>query len=161
MMADAGEKAGVGPMAAVAGTISELVGNDLGEFSKDVIVENGGDVYIKSASDRIVSLYAGDSPLSEKVGLKVLAQDTPLGVCTSSGRVGHSLSMGSAHAVCIVSRSTALADAAATSTGNVIKGPADIEAGIEYAKAIDGVLGVVVIAGDKLGAWGTVELVRL
>jgi len=160
-MAEAGKAAGVGPMAAVAGTISELVGRDLAGLTSEIIVENGGDIYISSSKERKVSLYAGDSPLSEKVALVIRPEDTPLGVCTSSGRVGHSLSMGSAHAVCIISRSTALADAAATATGNVVKGPGDVDAGIEFARGIDGVLGVVVIAGDRLGAWGKVELARI
>jgi len=158
MMADAGRAAGVGPMAAVAGTISELVGRDLSGLTSEIIVENGGDIYISSAKERKISLYAGDSPLSEKVALVIRPEDTPLGICTSSGRVGHSLSFGSAHAVCIVSRSTALADAAATATGNVVKGPGDVEKGIEFAQKIEGVLGVVVIAGERLGAWGKVEL---
>src|SRR4030042_1905049 len=45
-MAAAGAKAGVGPMAAVAGAIAEYVGKELLEFSPEIIVENGGGVFI-------------------------------------------------------------------------------------------------------------------
>jgi len=160
-MARAALPANVGPMAAVAGTFSELVGEALLAESSQVIVENGGDIYINSSSERVVALYAGDSPLSGKVGINIKPGDTPLGVCTSSGRVGHSLSLGKAHAACIISKSTPLADAAATTVGNVVQGPGDVERGIECARSIEGVLGAVVIAGDRLAAWGQVELVKL
>jgi ApbE superfamily uncharacterized protein (UPF0280 family) len=157
----AAKKAGVGPMAAVAGAVSEFVGRDLLKFSREIIVENGGDIFIKSDRDRIVGLYAGDSPLSNKIGLKILAADTPMGVCTSSGRIGHSLSFGNAHAAVILSRDTLLADAVATAVGNKVKEIKDIEKAIGFAKSIDGVDGVVIIIDDKIGVWGNINLVKL
>ena len=144
----------MGPMAAVAGAISEFVGKGLLNFSSEVIVENGGDIFMQSQSDRIAGIYAGDSPLSQKIGLKIPAEDTPMGICTSSGKIGHSLSFGKADAVVILSKDTALADAAATAVGNIVISAGDIQKGINFAKMIEGVLGVVVIVEDKLGAWG-------
>jgi len=160
-MTRAARAAGVGPMAAVAGAFSEVVGEALCAESGQVIVENGGDIYIRSDVKRTVAVYAGDSPLSGKVGIAVQPEDTPIGVCTSSGRVGHSLSLGRSHAACIVSASTPLADAAATAVGNIVRGPSDIDRAVEFAKGISGVSGALVIADDKLGAWGRVELVSL
>jgi len=160
-MAAAAEKAGVGPMAAVAGVFSDLVGEALLAESSQVIVENGGDIYIKSAMPRVVALYAGDSPISGKVGIKISPEDTPIGVCTSSGKVGPSLSLGRAHAACVLSGSAVLADAVATAVGNAVHGPDDVEKGLAVARSIEGVTGAVVIAGDKLGAWGKVKLVKL
>ena len=96
--------------------------------------------------------------LSNKIGLEINASDTPLGICTSSGMVGHSLSYGKADAVTVVSKSTPLADAAATAIGNVIKQPSDIPKGIEMAKRTDGLKGVVIITGDSLGLWGEIKL---
>ncbi|MHB8174313.1 MAG: UPF0280 family protein, partial [Nitrospirota bacterium] len=112
IMAEAGKSAGVGPMAAVAGAFSELVGRALLERSPEVIVENGGDIYINTLRERTVALFAGDSPLSGKVGIKISPGDCPLGVCTSSGKVGPSFSLGVAHAACIIAKSAAFADAA-------------------------------------------------
>jgi ApbE superfamily uncharacterized protein (UPF0280 family) len=160
-MAAAAEAAGVGPMAAVAGAFAELVGEAVLRESAQAIVENGGDIFIKTGFERVVSVYAGGSPLSGKVGLRIKPADTPLGVCTSSGRVGPSLSLGRAHAACLIARSAALADAAATAVGNVVRVPGDIGKGLEVAQKIDGILGAVVVIEDTLGAWGRVELVKL
>jgi ApbE superfamily uncharacterized protein (UPF0280 family) len=157
-MAEAAEKAGVGPMAAVAGAIAECVGSELLDFSPEVIVENGGDIYLKSLTKRLIGIYAGQSPLTGRVGLEIEGKDTPLGVCTSSGTVGHSLSFGKADAVIVLSRSTALADAAATAIGNRILKPSDIPGGIEFAQTIKGLKGLVIIQGEQVGVWGEVKL---
>lgn len=160
-MAKAAGKAGVGPMAAVAGVFAELVGEALLAESGEVIVENGGDIFIKTTTPRVVAVFAGDSPISGKVGIRISPDDTPLGVCTSSGKVGPSLSLGTAHAACVIAGSAALADAAASAVGNAVKSPDDIEKGLAVARCIKGVLGAVVVAEDKIGAWGRVELVKL
>ncbi len=158
-MADAGIKAGVGPMAAVAGAVAESVGTDLLKQSREVIVENGGDVFLKTDAPVTLAIYAGKSPLSLKVGLRVNATEKPMGVCTSSGTVGHSLSLGKADAVCVVSDSCALADAAATAIGNHVKSKSDIQKAIAFGKSIEGLAGLAVIVGDKIGMWGNIELV--
>ena len=157
-MAEAANKVGVGPMAAVAGAIAECVGKELLESSPEVIVENGGDIFLKSSSDRLIGIYAGKSPLTGKVGLEVKGKDTPIGICTSSGTVGHSLSFGKADAVIVFSKSTALADAAATAIGNIIKNADDIPRGIELAIGIRGLSGVIIIKDDRIGLWGKVKI---
>ncbi|GAH27490.1 unnamed protein product, partial [marine sediment metagenome] len=160
-MAEAAQKAGVGPMAAVAGAIAEFVGNELSAFSPEIIVENGGDIYLKSLRKRIVGIHAGKSPLSGKIGLEINGQDTPLGICTSSGTVGHSLSYGEADAVVVLAKSATLADAAATATGNLIHQPTDITGGIDFAKGIPGLEGVVIIKDDKVGFWGKAKICQI
>jgi hypothetical protein len=159
-MIHSSQLANVGPMAAVAGAIAELVSKDLLKLSKEVIVENGGDIYLAMTKERIIGIYAGNSPLSLKVGIIIRPEESPLGVCTSSGTVGHSLSFGKADAVCILSKSAALADAAATAVGNVVQGEKDIELGLERGKNIEGVLGMLIIIGEKMGVWGNVKLIR-
>ncbi len=160
-MCDESKKAGVGPMASVAGAIAEFTGKDLKAFSDEVIVENGGDIYIDVKGNLTIGIYAGNSPLSMKLGLKFTSIREPFSVCTSSGTVGHSLSMGTADAVCVVSESSLLADAAATSIGNHVKSDQDINAGIDFGKTIDGVKGIVIITGDKIGMWGEINIVKL
>jgi len=157
-MSEAASKAEVGPMASVAGAIAEFVGTELLAFTPEIIVENGGDIYLKSLGKKIIGIYAGESPLSGKIGLEIDGADTPLGICTSSGTVGHSLSYGKADAVIVLSQSATLADAAATATANLIKQPGDIPRGIERAKSIEGVSGVIIIQGDKTGLWGKVKI---
>jgi hypothetical protein len=145
-------------MAAVAGAIAEFVGKELLEASPEVIVENGGDIFLQSQKDRTIGIYAGQSPLTGRAGLDIKGKDTPLGVCTSSGTVGPSLSLGKADAVIALSKSTALADAAATAIGNIIKNADDIPRGIERAISIKGLSGVIIIKDDKIGFWGKVEI---
>ncbi|UCD71857.1 MAG: UPF0280 family protein [Syntrophobacterales bacterium] len=153
--------ASVGPMASVAGAIAEFVGKDLIPLSPEVICENGGDIFIASSKERVVGIYAGKSPLSLKVGLRIKPVDTPLGVCSSSGTVGHSMSFGKADAVCVLSRSASLADAAATSIGNLIEGKGDIKKGLDYGSQIRGIIGVLIIVGDTMGMRGGLELTNL
>ncbi|OGN94107.1 MAG: thiamine biosynthesis protein ApbE, partial [Chloroflexi bacterium RBG_13_50_10] len=160
-MARVSQLTSVGPMAAVAGAIAEAVGRDLLAFSPEVIVENGGDIFLRISEKRLVGIYAGQSAFTKKIALEIMPRETPLGICTSSGTVGHSLSLGGADAVIVLSPSTALADATATALGNIVKDANDIPIAIEKAQGIAGLRGVVVIVGDKMGVWGKVKLVPL
>lgn len=159
-MAEAAGVAGVGPMAAVAGAVAEFVGRDLLTLSDEIIVENGGDIFIKSAHSRLIGIYAGDkSPFTGKIAVEIPPAEQGIGVCTSSGTVSHSLSFGRADAVLIISGNTVLADAAATAAGNAVKSPESIEKGIDIARSIKGVDGVLILAADKMGSWGNIKIV--
>ena len=150
--------AGVGPMAAVAGAMAQYVGTDLGRFSRNVIIENGGDNYLNVQREVLVCIHAGKSPLSDKVILRIEPEKMPLGVCTSSGTIGHSLSFGRSDAVCVLADSAVLADAAATALGNQVKDKRSIEKVLERGKAMAGIRGIVIILGETIGAWGDVVL---
>ena len=159
VMADAAAAAGVGPMAAVAGAIAEFVGRDLLAFTDEVIVENGGDIFLRTLKKRKLGVYAGeDSPFTGNLAIEIVPKEKGLGVCTSSGTVSHSLSFGKADAALIISPEAALADAVATAACNMVKSEFDIKAGIEFAKSIEGVLGVLIIVRDKMGSWGEIKL---
>jgi len=157
----AGELAAVGPMAAVAGALAERIGFGLLTKTDEIIVENGGDIFIKTNVPVTIGIFAGKSPLNMKFGFTVDSRENPVGVCTSSGSIGHSLSLGNADSVCVISASCSLADAAATSIGNRVRSKSDVQAAIEYGKSIDGVSAVVIIASDELGLWGDLELLPL
>jgi ApbE superfamily uncharacterized protein (UPF0280 family) len=160
-MIHATKSVGVGPMASVAGGIAQYVCKDLLELTDQVIVENGGDIYLKTNRPATISIFAGHSPLSEKIGLIVKPKQMPLGVCSSSGTVGHSLSKGSTDVVCLLSSTAIMADAAATALGNRIQSKRDMEKASDWTKTIEGILAGVVIMGDRIAAWGDVELVDL
>ena len=137
------------------------MGIDLLRHTHEVVVENGGDVFFKTNGPVTIGIFADKSPISLGMGLRVDPGNEPLSVCTSSGTVGHSLSFGKADAVCVLSRSGSLADAAATSIGNQIKSKAHIGSAIDFGKHIKGVRGIVVIVGGEIGMWGELEVVRL
>lgn len=160
-MAEAARLAGVGPMAAVAGAFAQYIGRALARRSKDVIVENGGDIYLRSTRQRKIGIFAGSSPLSNRVALEIKPEDTPLGICTSSGTVGPSLSLGRADAAVILSPSAILADAVATAAANMVQNSGDVQKASEFATAIKGITGAVIIKDDRLAACGKLKLVPL
>jgi ApbE superfamily uncharacterized protein (UPF0280 family) len=160
-MCAAASRARVGPMAAVAGAVAAAVGEDLLGQCNEVVVENGGDVFIKNRERISIAIYAGGSPLSMRVGLQFAAAADPFGVCTSSGTVGHSRSLGAADAVCVVAPCCALADAAATAIGNHVRRAGDIPAGIDLGMAMGGLDGIVIIVGERMGVWGKLQVVPL
>ena len=160
-MVAASREMSVGPMSAVAGAMAQQVGVGLLNHTDEVIVENGGDTFIQTRRAVRVGIFAGRSDLSLKLGIRIPAGDQPAAVCTSSGTVGHSLSLGRADAVCVVSQSAALADAAATSLANRVQSADDIGAVIDYGKQIKQIQGLVVIVKEQMGCWGAVELVPM
>ncbi len=158
VMAESAAKAKVGPMAAVAGVIAEFIGKDLLKFSSQVIVENGGDIFMKSKAKRNIAIFAGDSELTGKLNIEINTKDTPIGICTSSGTVGHSLSFGRTNATIVISESTALADAVATACGNLVRQEEDMQNSLSFAKDIKGVLGILIIVGEKIGICGNLKM---
>ena len=161
-MLEAGKTAGVGPMAAVAGAVAEYCGRTLLETgSPEVIVENGGDIFLSTENPITLGIYAGDSVFSGKLGIRVAAAPHGIGVCTSSGTLGHSVSFGRADAVCVMAKDTALADAWATSLANRIRSEDDVDRLMEEAEPLQGILGLLAIKGERLGAFGAIEIVRI
>jgi ApbE superfamily uncharacterized protein (UPF0280 family) len=160
-MIAAGTAAGVGPMAAVAGAVAGAVGRALREQCAEVIVENGGDIFLASREERVAAVFAGESPLSMKLGLKLPPCPDGCGLATSSGTVGPSLSFGKADAAVAFAADAALADAAATAIGNRVKTPDDLASAMDFAEGIPGISGALAIIGENLAAWGEMELVEL
>ncbi|MDD5258726.1 MAG: UPF0280 family protein [bacterium] len=153
-MAQAAQQAGVGPMASVAGCLAEMVGESLRRLSTEVIVENGGDIYLASTKTRIIGVYAGDSKFNGKLSLEIAPGETPVGICSSSGTIGHSVSLGKADTCLVKSRSAGLADAYASTIGNMVRNKADLPAALEKAKSLPGLDGVLIVIENEMGVWG-------
>jgi len=155
-MMKASEKAGIGPMAAVAGAFSQLIGNDvLHKFHIDeIIIENGGDIFLKIIKPVTISVFAGKSVFSEKIEITITKEQTPVGICTSAGNVGYSLSFGKADAVMIACKNTMLADAYATKFGNLVKIKSDVNKVIKRINKIDEILSALIIKDDIIALCG-------
>ena len=160
-MIHAGKKAGVGPMAAVAGAVAEFVGRNLLASSDEIIVENGGDIFIHVKRPIVIGVYAGETTLGARFGIKIGPTVIPTGVCTSSAKIGPSTSFGRADAATVVSSDVSLADAVATGLGNRIKTTKDLESGVQWACKVDGVQAALAICEDKIAVLGDVELVPI
>jgi uncharacterized protein len=152
---------GVGPMACVAGAVAEFVGKDIEPVCDEYIIENGGDIQLRTNKERLALIYAKESPFSNKLGIRLKPRNEAYGVCTSSGTVGHSLSFGRADAVCILASSALFADGLATRVGNMVTKPDDIHEALETGKTYAEVMGILIILGDKLGVWGALDLVKM
>jgi uncharacterized protein len=159
-MIAASRTAGVGPMAAVAGAVAEAVGAALAlEFGcRETIVENGGDLWLRFEEPVDLSVFAGSSPLSERVGVSIPSALSPLGVCTSSGTVGPSLSLGRADAAMVACGSAAAADAWATRLGNAVSSPEDIDEALALIEGRSDILSAILIKDGRMGIRGRLPL---
>lgn len=160
-MVRASALAGVGPMAAVAGTIAWLALEDMVKAGCTYgIIDNGGDIALINDHTVVVGIYAGSSPIAG-LGLEVGPRDKILGICTSSATVGPSISLGNSDAALIVSEDVSLADAAATALGNRIVDKASLETAFDFLKEMPGVSGAIGIIGDRMATYGRLpEIVR-
>ncbi|MFH1148880.1 MAG: UPF0280 family protein [Actinomycetota bacterium] len=156
-MACAATAFGVGPMASVAGAIAQLVGQDLLELSRNVIVENGGDLFLAGGGRRVVRVFAGAS--RPRIDVAVEDDAEGIGLCTSSATVGPSVSLGVADAVTVLARTATLADAAATALGNMVRSEADMADALGAAERSEEVTGALIAACGAMGVWGGIELV--
>lgn len=160
-MYEASAIANVGPMACVAGIIAQEMGAFITKTfgNVDYLIENGGDLFISTKKERLIQVFAGESILSNKIKFKVFPEQSPIGICTSAGTIGHSLSFGIADAVVVISKDNALADAVATRLGNEVTSADKVEHAIHIGATLDGVEGILIIQGEHLGIWGKIELV--
>jgi len=162
-MAQAARAVGVGPMAAVAGAMAQWAAEvGLKAGAAEAIVDNGGDIYLQAAEPVVVGLHAGMGKPANRLAFSLQPADTPVAICSSSGRMGHSTSLGQCDLATVVARDAALADAAATLAANLVRTVEDVDAALERIVAIDGIDGLVVIKDDRVGLAGHLPLlVRL
>jgi len=149
---------GVGPMACVAGAIAGFAVDAMIDAGATyAVVDNGGDICILNDVPIIVGIYAVSS-LIRDLALEIPARGKPLGICTSSGTVGPSISFGCADAATVISEDLALADAAATALGNAVHAAGSLK---ECFNAVDrpGISGALLIRGEEMALWG--ELPKL
>jgi len=146
---------GVGPMAAVAGTMAQLaVEAARAAGAEEAIVENGGDIFLFSPETVTVALYVGKNPLSGKLAFRVTPERMPLAICSSSSLMGHSLSFGDCDLATVVAPDAALADAAATLACNLVNSAEDIPRVLARIAELSGISGVLIIKADKVGMAG-------
>lgn len=159
-MAIAAEKAGIGPMSTVAGLFAHKVGMELTQkFAvEEMIIENGGDIYAVLKKELVLSVFAGNSPLSERIGLAIPEGTDEFGICTSAGTVGPSFSAGKADAVVVICKDILLADAFATAFGNKVKSSDDVGKVINQSEKYPEIVSMLVICEDKIGIRGDFEM---
>ncbi len=157
-MCQAAQKAHVGPFAAVAGSIAQMLAE--AHPAPNIIVENGGDVYMVSQKERLVALLA-DPTSGVSMGLQLSHDAFPVALCASSATIGHSLSLGHGDLAVVRAKDAALADAVATALGNRVRSAATTQDALHFGQNIAGVDGLFVQCHATIGVWGNMELVAL
>jgi ApbE superfamily uncharacterized protein (UPF0280 family) len=162
-MARAARLVGVGPMAAVAGAMAQLAAEAaLAAGASEVIVDNGGDIYLRAAKPVVIGLHPGTPELSRRLAFSLSPDDTPIAICSSSGRMGHSKSLGDCDLATVVAKDAALADAAATLAANLVKAPADVDPALKRIAAVQGIDGLMIVKDDRVGLAGNLPpLIKL
>ncbi len=154
-MAFAADRIGVGPMAAVAGTMAQLAAKEaINAGDTDVIIENGGDIYLQVDHPVVIEIFAGSDKLPGRLGFSLKPEQTPVAICSSSGKMGHSTSLGQCDLATVVSKDAALADAAATQAANLVHTAEDVEPTLNRIVAIDGVDGILIVKDEHTGMAG-------
>jgi hypothetical protein len=154
-MAWAARRVGVGPMAAVAGAMAQMGAEAaLAAGAAEAIVDNGGDIYLKAVEPVLVALGTGTAKLADRLAFSIEPHETPLSICSSSGKMGHSMSFGLCDLATIVAKDAALADAAATQAANLVRTVTDVDAALERILRIEGIDGVMIVKDDRVGLAG-------
>ena len=154
-MARAGRLVGVGPMAAVAGAMAQRAAEAALEAgASEVIVDNGGDIYLRVVAPALIGLGTGTAELADRLAFSLQTDDTPVAICSSSGQMGHSKSLGKCNLAAVVARDAALADAAATQAANLVTTVEDVDSALERIAGIEGVDGVMIVQDDNVGLAG-------
>ncbi|WP_163340753.1 UPF0280 family protein [Desulfopila sp. IMCC35008] len=161
-MAEASGKTGLGPMASVAGTLAQYgVEAALEAGCTDALVENGGDMYIASSAPVTIGIYAGKNAIGTQLAFHIFSEDLPLSICSSSSKMGHSLSFGNCELATVIAKDAALADSAATLVCNSISKQEDVEQVLDNVGSIEGIQGILVIKDNNVGLWGKLpQIVR-
>jgi ApbE superfamily uncharacterized protein (UPF0280 family) len=162
-MARAAQLVGVGPMAAVAGAMAQFAceaGLEAG--AQEAIVENGGDIYLRAAEPVIIGLGTGTAEYADRLAFSLQADDTPISICSSSGQMGHSDSLGQCDLATVVAKDAAIADAAATQAANFVRAVEDVDSALERIAGIEGIEGVLIVKDDRIGLSGKLpQLVKI
>jgi uncharacterized protein len=154
-MAGAARRVGVGPMAAVAGAMAQRAAEAaMAAGAREAIVDNGGDLYLHAVEPVLVALGTGTATLADRLALRLEPHETPISICSSSGKMGHSMSLGCCDLATVVAKDAALADAAATQAANLVQGVQDLDAALERILAIEGIDGVLLVKDDRIGLAG-------
>ncbi len=161
-MAAAADLTGLGPMASVAGTLAQMgVEAAMAAGCREAIVENGGDIFIHSDTNVTIGIYAGNNAIGNRLAFRIAPADLPLSLCSSSSKMGHSLSFGQCDLATVVAKDGALADSAVTLVCNLITTEHDLTPVLNDVGAIPGIDGIFAVKNGKIGMWGHLpELVR-
>ena len=157
-MLEASKVTGIGPFSSVAGAVAQYVGGELLNYCQELIIENGGDIFLKINQDKIIGVYLGQEFKINDLNLKIKKRSQAFGVASSSSTLGHSLNFGKADLVSVVAKNIIIADGFATAISNRIKRIGDVDKILAEAREDLAIEGLLVAFGEKIFLWGDLEI---
>jgi len=151
-------KTNIGPFSSVAGAIAKYVGKELLNYTDELIIENGGDIFLKINEDKKVGVYLGERFKDNLLILKIKKRCQPFGIASSSAYIGESLNFGKTDLLTVVAEDSIIADGFATALSNLIKEKEDIEKVIKIAKKNSYIFSLVIAFKNNLYFWGDIEV---
>jgi ApbE superfamily uncharacterized protein (UPF0280 family) len=150
-MVGAAARAGVGPMFSFQGAVTDHVGRFLARDMDEVTVSCGGDYFILARKRQKLTIHT--KPDGGGIAVVVQPSKRGVGIATSLGR-GAALLDGLA----VLAESCMLADAAAAGVQAILPKPDGFRLALVYLRKVPGVVGGVVVRGDRIGVAGGVEI---
>ncbi len=157
-MMESSRISGIGPFSSVAGAIAFYVGNEMSEICEEIVIENGGDIFLNIKEDKHLGIYLGERFKIKNLVLKIRKRNYSFGIASSSSVIGHSLNFGNADLVTVIAKDVIIADGLATSLSNKIKIVNDVELVIEEAKNIPELEAIFIAFDNKIFLWGDLEI---
>lgn len=157
-MIEVSKLTGIGPFASVAGAIALYVGREILKYADEVIIENGGDIFLKINENKRLEVYLGESFELKNLTLEIKKRDYSFGIASSSATFGHSLNFGKADLVTIIARDPISADGFATALSNRLKKEKDVKDVLEIAKNSDLIEGILIFFEGKIYLWGDLKI---
>jgi len=157
-MLEASQVTDIGPFSSVAGAVAQYVGEELLDYCQEIIVENGGDIFLKINQDKIIGVYLGQEFKVNNLNLKIKKREQSFGVASSSSFLGHSLNFGKVDLVSVVAKDIIIADSFATAISNRIKKIEDVDKILVEVKNKLPIEGLLVAFGGKIFLWGDLEV---
>jgi ApbE superfamily uncharacterized protein (UPF0280 family) len=161
-MCAATKQAGVGPMAAVAGAIAQAALDAMiAEGCRHAWVDNGGDVALVLESPLTLEIFT--TPGSSKAfAFELRTTGRAMGICSSSGRLGHSISFGDSDIAVTIADDAVVADAFATALGNEVKDETSLNKCFDILRSAKAVKGGLAMIDGAVAMYGEVpELVEV
>jgi len=157
-MFEASKLAGIGPFSSVAGAVALYTGKSLLKFCNQIMVENGGDIFLKINKDKKIGLYLGENFHPQIITIKIKKRDYPFGICSSSSTIGPSLNFGRADLLSVIGKDAIISDVFATAYSNKIRKEKDINEVINEARSNSFIEAIIISFENKIFFWGNVEI---
>ena len=147
----AARRAGVGPMYSFQGAVTDYVGRFLSREVSEVTVNCDGDYFILGRRRQKLTVLR--RPSGSTMAVVVPASKRGIGISMTLGRGRASID-----GLAVLAESCMVADAAAAGVQAILPKENGFASALAYLRQVRGVLGGLVVVGERIGMAGAVEI---